>query len=293
MGIDSIGYEPQMDTEQPAHSTVELNFFRHNEKDGDKLTIAGRHDAIAKGQNQDNNNIHSVSFGSPKNRAQETALLQRWGSKLDPTFVDSYTTVAELAEEINKIEDVKIGSKIGIRNQLDFQMSKGPILDAAMKAIKENRYFDWLVHESPNLIPPGDKENWSLNRQAANIASEIDRYVRISGRFDKIVEEKGVDFGNKMERFLGSHSGVLESFLIRVIEKTKGVAEAEKFAQAIPDGFGYSEGFKTKITTDNTGSKPTIHIEYSRKSDDGKSVYDFSEDVPLDVVQEIMSEGEK
>ena len=162
-----------------------------------------------------------------------------------------------------------------------------------MKAINENRYFDWLVHESSDLIPAGSKENWSLNRQAANIASEIDRYVRISGRFDNIVKEKGSDFGNKMERFLGSHSGVLESFLIKVIEKTKGTEEAEKFVQAIPEGFDFSEGFSTKITTKTQGSEPTIQIKYNRKDAEGKDVYDFVEDVPLSVIQEIMSEGDK
>jgi len=215
------------------------------------------------------------------------------GGKLNPDFINSYSTVNELAEEINRLEEIKIGSKTSTRKELDFKMSKGPILDAAMKAIDENRYFDWLFHESQNLIPAGSNENWSLNRQAANIASEIDRYVKISGSFDKLVEEKGSDFGNKMERFLGSHSGVLESFLIRVIEKTRGAEEAEKFAQAVPEGFDFSEGFSAKITTKTKGSEPTIQIKYNRKDADSKDVYDFAENVPLSVVQEIMSEGDK
>lgn len=293
MGIDSIGYELRMETEQPAHSTVELNFFRHDEKDGDKLTIAGRHNAVIEGNNEDNDNIHSVSFGSPKARSRETALLRRWGSKLSTDFIDSYTTVNELAEEINKLEEIKVGSKTNTRKELDFKLDKGPILDAATKAINENRYFDWLVHENSNFIPAGSKEDWSLNRQAANIASEIDRYVKISVRFDKLVEEKGAKYGNKMERFLGSHSGVLESFLIKVIEKTKGTEEAERFAQVVPEGFNFSEDFSAKITTKTKGGEPTIHIKYNRKDADGKTTYELDEDVPLSVIQEIMSEGDK
>jgi hypothetical protein len=46
---------------------------------------------------------------------------------------------------------------------------------------------------------------------------------------------------------LGSHGGVTESFLLKVIEKIKGVAERDRFVSIIGNQFDFLEGFEFRF----------------------------------------------
>jgi len=53
---------------------------------------------------------------------------------------------------------------------------------------------------------------------------------------------------------LGSHLSVTESFLAKIIENTKGVAERDSFVAALGNqGFGFVEGYDVKIEKDESG----------------------------------------
>lgn len=291
--IEGGKIEGGKELEKTIHSTVTLNMFRHDEKDGDKLTPAGRQHVIEEAMKRFGaDNPHSVAFGSPQKRSQETALLAMSGKNLDTELVTNYTSVAELEQAVNEetgIEQRGYGSKLGIRDNLNFKF-EGPIMDQIKQAMKDKRYFEWLATEADTSIKPGDEKNWNLNRQAGNIAAEILKYVQVGKNFDKLVEQKP-EVGDKLDRFLGSHSGVLESFLARVVEKTHGQAEREKFVKVIPDAFDYFEGFTAEIITKNAGEEPTVHIKYEKKGPDNKVIYKIDEDVPLATIQEIMDEA--
>lgn len=291
--IEGGKIEGGKELEKTIHSTVTLNMFRHDEKDGDKLTPAGRQHVIEEAMKRFGaDNPHSVAFGSPQKRSQETALLAMSGKNLDTELVTNYTSVAELEQAVNEETGTTqrgYGSKLGVRDNLNFKF-EGPIMDQIKQAMKDKRYFEWLAAEADASIKPGDEKNWNLNRQAGNIAAEIMKYVQVGKNFDKLVEQKP-EVGNKLDRFLGSHSGVLESFLARVVEKTHGQTEREKFVKVIPDAFDYFEGFTAEITTKNAGDEPTVHIKYVKKGSDDKVIYKIDEDVPLAIIQEIMDEA--
>lgn len=291
MGIDSR--DQGNENWKMVHSAVELNFFRHDEKDGDKLTAAGRQHVIAEAKKRfGTDNPNSVAFGSPQKRSQETALLAMEGENLDTELVTNYASIAELEQAVNNqtgTTERGFGSKLGVRDNLNFKF-EGPIMDQIKIAMKEKRYFEWLATEADALIKPGDEKNWNLNRQAGNIATEILKYVQVGKNFDKLVDIKP-EVGNKLDRFLGSHSGVLESFLARVVEKTHGQTEREKFVKVIPDAFDYFEGFSANITTAKSGGEPTVHIKYVKKGPDDKIIYKIDEEVPVKVIREIMEDG--
>ena len=58
---------------------------------------------------------------------------------------------------------------------------------------------------------------------------------------------------------------MLESFLAKLIEKTKGIKERDRFVQALNNqGFDYAEGFDVEIRNKESG-EPIIHISYKKK----------------------------
>lgn len=291
-------------------SKVVLNFFRHGEKNPtpgtDELTKDGRQKAVADFSNRFpiDGNPHKVAFGSWIKRSEETAALALENSNLDSELVDSYDSVQDLTKAINAEavgpdgeKGLKHGSKTGVRENLGFKLKKGPVMDSALAAIKNNTFLKWVANESDAMISEDDKESWGLNRQAANIASEIDRYVKMSGNFDKLVskkEKEGVeDFGDTLERFMGSHSGVLESFLVKLIQKTKGEEEKNKFVNALPEAFNFLEGFSVEIENKSGQSEPQVKVAYERKGDTEEKSYKFDQVVPVSVIKEIILEGKK
>ncbi len=303
--------KPEANKESEFSSKVVLNFFRHGEKNPapgtDELTKDGRKKAVAEfaarfGQD---GNPHKMAFGSWIKRSEETAALALENTNLDSELVDSYGSVQELTDAIDAEatdasgeKGLAFGSKTGVRENLGFKFKKGPVMDAAYAAIKDNNYLGWLAHEADTMIPADDTETWGLNRQAANIADEIGNYVKVAGNFDRLVakktqEEGGEDFGNTLERFMGSHSGVLESFLVKLIQKTKGEAEKEKFVNALPEAFDFLEGFTVEIENKAGQTEPQVRIKYERKGDTEEKSFKYDEMVPVSVIQEIISEGKK
>ena len=90
-----------------------------------------------------------------------------------------------------------------------------------------------------------------------------------------------------MKRFFGSHQGVLESFLAKLIEKTKGIEERNKFVEVLNNqGFDYAERFEVDIKNKESG-EPTIHLLY-KKEKEGKTVFEFDEDLPKEIIDSIV-----
>ncbi len=315
MAFDSLGAEHvgAMREKKDYSSKMVLNFFRHGEKNNtpgtDELSKEGRRKAVAEFAKRfpENKNSHRAAFGSWIKRSGEAAALALAGSNLDSEFVDNYSSLKDLTNKINAEaispdgeEGLKYGSKIGVHKNLGFKFAKtGKAIDAYNKHASEGTYLRWLADESDAVIQvDNDDVAWGLSRQAANIASEIDRYVKISGNFDRLVTKKstedgGKNFGDTLERFLGSHQGVLESFLVKLIEKTKGTKEKERFVNVLPEGFGFLEGFTVEIEKQSNQTEPQVRIKYERKSDDEEKSFQFDEVVSSSILQEIILEGNK
>lgn len=302
MGIETFGLGEIESRKHEQTSKIALRFFRHSIKENDKtktdpeiaLTPAGR--ALAKNQASSATNMaQAVAFGSPRIRTQETAGLVMAGGRGDITGSETLEELrTKLNAELHADADVEYGTKIGVSDLLDFVVDDttefGKIF---FDAYREGRYLQFIVQDSDQkAVELHDKTNDTYSRMASRIATLVQKYVAIAPRFDALVADPKKTYADTMERFLGTHQGVAESFLAKVIEKTKGIAERDRFVVALGNtGFGFTEGFGVDIQTFKDG-KRTIHLSFKKENSEGGD-FVFDEDVPMEVVDTIVAEGLK
>lgn len=288
--------ESNLDPEQKEKTAqVVLHLFLHAEAERDpnksnqsfELSETGRKQAFEKGKIDGADNLkQSVAFGSPRKRAQQTASFAMSGKSLDS--ITGAETLEELKEKID--QNLKVGSKIGIDPRLDFHLDKNsPFGQEAYKAVFINKdYLKFLVNRSDVLaIETNDKLASTYSRQAGAIAEIVKKYIAVSGQWDKLTE-KGKYEDSKLERFLGSHGGVVESFLLKVIEKTKGIGERDRLLGIMPHQFEYAEGIN--ITIENRAQ--TIHVLFKKgNTSNPKESFIFDEDITLEIIDEIIKES--
>jgi hypothetical protein len=279
-------------------SKVMLHFFRHGEPERDpnktnseyELTETGRKQAVEKSSTigGERNLDQSVAFGSARKRALQTSGLTMTGGFLDT--ITGTESLEELKEKVDK--DIKVGSKIGIDLRLDFHLDKNtPFGHEAYEAVFTKKdYLKFLVERSDALaIETNDQLASTYSRQASDIAKIVKKYISVSNQWNKLVDS-GKYKDPKLERFLGTHGGVAESFLLKVIEKMKGIEERNKLIDLIQNQFDYTEGFDIALT--KQGDQQTLHISYRRINEkDSDNNYIFEEDVPLDIIDSIADEG--
>ncbi len=282
---------------QERQGRVLLHFFRHGEqfKDPEKrdqdyeLSPAGRGQAMKKAEEtKDTRNLRqSMAFGSPRKRAQQTAAFAMTGAGADS--ITGNESFDELRAKIDK--DIKYGSKVAADPRLNFFMDKNtPFGAKAMEAFTNKRYIEFLVNESDALAREvGDENGSTYSRQAGSIADVVLKYAKVSPRWQELVSDATKKYEETLERFLGSHQGVSECFLAKVIEKTEGAAERDRFVEAIKkQGFDFTEGFDVELVSQN-GSEPQVRIRYKKEGAEGKG-FEFDRTVPLSVVEEISAE---
>ncbi len=273
-------------------SKIELVFMRHEEKENDKtksdeevrLIPAGKIHAKEKAEMDDIS--QSMAFGSPRKRTQETAGLVMSGKLEEITGTE---TLEELKEKLDKDLPLKSGSKIRADDRLNFEVDSASAYGKkALEAAKSGNYLKFLVEDSDRLAEE-DSNNKSSTyaTQAQAIASIIQKYYTIAPRFNELVQDKNKNYEDTMKRFLGSHQGVLESFLAKLIEKTKGIEERDKFVKILNNqGFDYAEGFDIDIKNKELG-EPTVHISY-KKEKDGEIIFEFDEDLPKEIIDRLI-----
>lgn len=279
-------------------SEVMLHFFRHAEqlKDPNKtnqafeLSEAGRKQAMDKSGaiGGERNLKQTMAFGSPRKRAQQTAGLAMAGG-----FVDSITGTESLEELKGKIDkDIKVGSKIGVDPRLDFHLDKNtPFGREAYEAVFVNYdYMKFLVNRSDKLaVETNDPKASTYSRHARDISQVVKKYAGVGKQWNKFVES-GKYQDPKLERFLGTHGGDAESFLLKVIEKVKGIEERNRLLDLMPHQFDYTEGLDVTLT--NRGSEQILHISFKKEDKDNpEKSFVFDEDVPLEIIDDIIKEG--
>ena len=271
-------------------SRIELHFVRHGEKENDKtkpdemieLTETGRGQARSKAHDDDI--TQSVSFGSPRVRTQQTAGLMMSGG-LDGITGDE--SLEELRAKLNK--DLAIGSKMAVEKRLNFNLDLSKeYVKKAMEASERNEWLKFLVEQSDDLVTSlDDAESDSYSRIAGRIAEIVKKYLDIAPRFDKLAQDEKKNVEDTLKRFLGTHQGIGESFLAKVIEKTKGISMRDAFVSALGNqGFGYAEGFDVQVETVD-GKKQTVRISF-KKEKDGQTLFEFNELVPKELIEEMI-----
>lgn len=273
--------------EEAITSKIDLRFFRHAEKESDKnksdeeieLTETGRRQAVEKSEDKDIS--QSVAFGSPRKRTQQTAGLVM-GGQLDEIIGNE--SIEELKEKLNK--ELKVGGKIGIDERLDFNIDFSTDFGKrALEAVKNGEYLKFLVEESDTLAESfKDAATETYSGMAGRVAEIVKKYLAIAPRWDKLAQDEIKNYEDTLKRFLGTHQGIGESFLAKVIEKTKGKAERDVFVSALDNqGFDFAEGFDLEIeTTDKNEQK--IHILF-KKEKDGQVMFEYDEVVPLEIIE--------
>lgn len=295
--------ESQVEQEPEFRSRIALSFFRHGEKEkfpppglsGDAevlLTPSGRKGAIERGEafRSERGIVQAVAKGSPRKRTQETAAFVMAGSE---EMITGQESLDELKAKID--EGRKLGSKIGTDRRLDFDTGSGSFEKAFLEAFKAGRLMPWLIHESDALaLEVGETAGSTYSREAGNVAAIIVKYARVAPRFDQLSHDPLKKYQTVMERFLGTHQSVCESFLAKVIEKTRGPKERDEFIGAIGGtGFDFVEGFHADIDTLKEGEAPRIRVAFEKKSADGKVQYRFEEIVDMKILEEMIAEEDE
>ncbi len=246
---------------------IELHFFRHSIKESNDVTLpddesvklsqAGKNLAIEKSFD-DVNFSQAVAFGSPRVRTQESALYMMTGNEDDITGTE---TLEELKQKINR--DLRVGSKIGIDERLNFSDSNNtPVGKALNESYARGEYVKFMVEQSDNLArETGDESGANYSAKAAQIAKIIQKYIGIAPNWQKLVSDESKGYTDTLERYMGTHASISEAFLAKVIEITEGVEARNSFIEKYPNGFDYLQGFEADIVRDSNG-EVSIEIRF-------------------------------
>jgi len=279
---------------QKRQSRIVLHFLRHGAKEQAQegqsdetvqLTPEGRRQAADKSTLEDIS--QAVAFGSPRERALQTATLAMAGKQDEITGEE---TLPELKVKLDK--DLTLGSKMGVDERLNLTPNKeSEFGKRTSRAAKEGGLLKLVVEESDRWVKvPGNEGNPSYSKRAGQIAGIIEKYITISPRWDQLVQQTP-NYKGTLERFMGTHQSVGESFLAKFIELTKGIEERGRFVEALNDsGFDFTEGFDVEITS--TDKEPEIRVVY-KKEHDGKTIYELNEIIPSDTLEEIIKQSQR
>lgn len=279
--------------QEPMPSSIRIEFFRHDDKEKPlpdapkkpdesvRISEEGRQHATEAGKGKFPNPEVGVVYGSGRDRTTETALRQLLANKEEIT---PDMTMEDMKTKIS--EEVKVGRKDISSSLLNFNFdgSKG-FHDAAYDHfLKSKDLLRWYVTESDNVVrAEKDSTSTSYSRLAGNVAELVDKYMKIYPRWKQITEsdpDKYASYHNELQRFMGTHQSVSEAFLMKVLEKTKGVEAVTRFIDSLKDknGFGSSEGYSLSIH--EVDGEITASIKYG----------DQETTLHQDVLQQIISE---
>ncbi len=276
-------------------SRIVLHFLRHGKKGKGEddykveLTPEGRMEAKTKAGNT--NLKQAMAMGSPRARALQSAALVMSGT--EDTITGSETS-DELKVKLNSGRD--FGTKVFVDSRLDFTVD--PEAPLGVKVEEEygvKKLFRFVVNESDNFAKGVNERTSTYSSMASDVAEIVQKYLGVSKRWHELVNDKGKNYEESMERFLGSHQTVTESFLAKVIEKTKGIEERDKLVEALNNGQGFDflEGFDVEIVQRELTDIPVIRVRYSKVGKDSQDIFSFNEVVSSEVLEEIIKEGNK
>lgn len=252
--------------EEPRTSKISLHFMRHGKPESmaeggtDKerhLGTTGIAQALHKSKSIDSNLEQSLAYGSPRIRSQETAGIVMAGDRIPEDVLPG-----GVKEFLN--QDLKVGSKIGELEKLNFNEGSAEYSQKMNEAYGQGNYFDFIAQESDTLAEKlGDLEASSLSMQAGNIAEVIKKYIKASPRWNELVNDSDKNYTEDLERYLGSHQGVVESFLYKAVKDNDFKEKLILNAMKPNGGFDFTEGLTIEIVQDDVDKEPQVMLKFS------------------------------
>ena len=259
---------------------IRLEFFRHDKKAASKtesgevipdeqikLSVAGRQHAQELGKTKNPNPNVALAYGSPRDRTIETAYRQMLANEPGVAAESSFEDIKEL---INN--ELPANSSKEIRTEtLNFHagVSKEFQQAADDRYEKTSDYLKFLWKDSDQLAKKvGDEKADTFSRFAAGIAEIIAKYVKAYATWKRINQKSGDKYKQsnfEMQRFVGTHEAIGESFLMKAIEKIEGERGVNEFLDMLPskNSFGTGDGFTAEITEQQ--GKEIIILKYKDK----------------------------
>ena len=268
--IPGIG-NPEGDLEHEAapEVLVRLHFNRHFEKgqlpegatDDRRIPLSAQGKLNAKESASHEVDLsRSRAIGSPRERAPHTAALLMAGKYPE---IDATEDLDELERKVREISGTM--ALVRIDERLDFiDDPEAPLGRMLNDAYARKQYFKAILHESDQIArAQGSEYESTYSHKAARFAELILHYLDATARLS--TTKKWSD-RKKFERFLGTHQGLSESFLAKLVEVTQGVDAREAFAREIGDeGFDYGEGFDVEIG--QRGDEQVASVIYTNRCD--------------------------
>jgi hypothetical protein len=244
------------------------------------LKSEGIRDAIAAGRDNVDWDRARI-MRSPRVRSVMTAALLAAGGSKEFSNVD----VENLSlEEVEKMIQEMGGNEAAFRidDRLNFiddkQAPLGIFLDNAYHA---KTYLKTILEDSDRMAVELASEGDSAYSGKAGLTAELFYgYFQAAKKLRKIsegvqkaqAEKHGADLKQSQadfERFMGSHQGILETFLFKAVEKAEGVEARDLLLEDIGNaGFDTAEGFDITITEQN--GVVTGELLYTNKRPDAK-----------------------
>jgi len=276
--------------EREVVTKVVLEIMRHGKREKGKnaeeeanpdlrLTPAGREQTFERGKKLNPQVDVALAIGGDRTRTRETSarvMLANDGVTPEDSYEDIEAKIDAAMPLHGKkiVEDIRLGYS-----------DAGPISEAANEAYYAGRYLPFVINESDQkAIELGDVESATYTRMAANVAEIVARYLEVGNNFNRIAShtDKYEKYGNQMERYLGTHISISESFAAKAIEKVQGSSQRDEFLEAVAGGFAETEGIHLEII--NKGKDQTILMTYKIK-DENKQI-----EIPKEVLDEIIQE---
>lgn len=290
--------EQGAEQEKEAPMVIKLHAMRHEKRENTGETLPheveqgidpdnrtslkpeGIKDAIAAGRDDVDWNRTRI-MGSPRVRSIMTAALLAAGGREEMKNVD----VENLSlKDVEKLIQEMGGNKAAFRieDKLNFIDDKkaplGMFLDDAYHA---KTYLKTILEDSDRMAVELQSEADSSYSGKAGLTAELFyRYFQAASRLRKMsegvqraqAEEHGEELEQSeadFERFMGSHQGILETFLFKAVEKTEGVEARDQLLADIGNaGFDTAEGFDITITEQN--GTVTGELLYTNKRPEAK-----------------------
>ncbi len=283
--------DSNQEKEKNLETKIFLDFFRHGIKEVDPnkssselmLSEVGKREAHEKGKKINSQPEVSLAWGGPQKRTQETSAHVMLANEAEIGEID---TLEEMEDKMKN--NMKVGKRVIEDDRLNFTYS-GPVGDALKAEFANNPQFMLkYVKDSDQMAIDGkDQISTTYSRQAGNLAEIVDRYMKIGNNFNRLASKKD-DYkktGNQLERYLGSHGTVVESFLAKLIEKTLGKAARDNFLEKVGHCFKELEGIRVEII--NKGVEQKIKIYYELDEEE-KTL-----EVDINILQNIMNDRKK